>query len=227
MNDSPIRLFLGYDTRLPLEYHVFLQSVMRYASRPISVTPLFLNHLNGILTRKRAPDQLTDFTYSRFLIPYLCQYQGWAIFMDATDMMLRDDIAKLWDLKDDNYSVLLVKHPEIQGKHSFMNKSIDAYKMFNWSSLMLFNNAACSKLSTDYVNNASYHDLHQFKWLDDLNQIGEIPQRWNYLVGYHSPSTNVSLVHWTQGAPHLDSGNESVEYEEEWKKIKNELIHTL
>lgn len=224
-DNSPIRLFLGYDSRLPLPYHVFLQSMMKHASRPISVTPLALNHLDKILTRKRMPDQLTDFTYSRFLIPYLCQYEGWAIFMDATDMLLRDDIAKLWDLRDSQYDVLLVKHPDIQGQHSFMNKSIESYKMFNWSSLMLFNNAACMTLSIDYVNTASYHDLHQFKWIEDHNKIGELPKRWNYLVGYHPPSKNISLVHWTQGAPHLEGSDDRVEYEEEWKQIKDELIY--
>jgi hypothetical protein len=197
---------------------------MQHASRSISVTPLVLNHLKGILTRERMPDQLTDFTYSRFLIPYLCQFQGWAIFMDGTDMMLRDDIAKLWDLREAAYDLMLVKHQDIDGSHTFMNKSITSYKMFNWSSLMLFNNAKCAKLTPGYVNAASYHDLHQFKWLDHLDKIGELPQKWNYLVGYHPTSENVSLVHWTQGIPQFQDKNNLNGYELEWDQFKNKLL---
>ncbi|MBS0290018.1 MAG: hypothetical protein JSS07_08315 [Proteobacteria bacterium] len=90
-----IPLMVGYDDNLIFNYNVFLYSVNKYATEPITITPLKLSHLKKILTRTRAPNQLTDFSFSRFLVPYLCNYQGWAIFMDGTDMMLRDDIAKL------------------------------------------------------------------------------------------------------------------------------------
>ncbi len=222
-NELPIRLFVGYDTRLPLGFHTFLHSVIQHASSPISVTPLLLSNLGGIFTREKAPDQLTDFSYSRFLVPRLCDYKGWAIFMDGTDMMLRDDITRLWDLRDDNYDVMVVKHPDIEGEHAFMNKTVTSYKMFNWSSLMLFNNTKCTKLSADYVNSAPYHDLHQFKWLENLDRIGELPPKWNHLVGYHSPSKEVSLVHWTQGTPALKGYDDVLEYEHEWLNIKDEL----
>ncbi len=223
-NELPVRLFIGYDSRLPLGFHVFLQSVMQHSTVPISVTPLLLSNLQGIFTREKAPDQLTDFSYSRFIVPHLCDYKGWALFMDGTDMMLRDNISRLWDLRDDNYDVMVVKHPDIKGEHAFLNKTVSTYKMFNWSSLMLFNNAKCTKLSADYVNTASYHDLHQFKWLEHLDRLGELPQKWNHLVGYYPPSSDVSLVHWTQGAPHLEDITGDVEYEHEWHELKAKLV---
>lgn len=220
---TPIRLFVGYDPRLPFNYHVFMHSLMKHASLPVSVTPLVLNHLKAIWHREKTPDQLTDFSYTRFLVPSLCQFQGWAIFMDGTDMMLRDDIAKLWAMRDDNFDLMLVKHSDIKENHSFLNKTISTYPMFNWSSLMIFNNEKCKQLSNAYVHEASYHDLHQFKWLGNLDHIGALPMHWNHLVGYHPPINHASLVHWTQQAPSKQHKTNLSPYELEWHALANEL----
>ena len=96
--------------------------------------------------------------------------------------------------------------------------------MFNWSSLMLFNNAKCSQLTPEYVNNAAYHELHQFKWVKTLDNIGELPPRWNHLVGYSANNSDVALVHWTQGAPHLEGDTQKTEFEEEWFSYKNQMV---
>ncbi|MBS0286670.1 MAG: glycosyltransferase [Proteobacteria bacterium] len=218
MKNLPIRLFVGYFEWSPIHYHAFVQSVLQHATHPVAITPLKLNHLKGFFTRERTPDQLTDFSYSRFLVPYLCNYEGWAIFMDGADMMLREDISKLWALRDEAYDVMLVKHADIQGEHQFQGKTISSYKMFNWSSLMLFNNAKCTKLTLDYVNNADYHELHQFKWLAHVDRIGDLPATWNHLVGYHPPREDVALVHWTQGVPSMKAPS-GLAFEEEWRTL--------
>ena len=38
-------------------------------------------------------------------------YEGWAIFMDC-DMLCFSDINELWDLRDENYSLLCVHHDQ-------------------------------------------------------------------------------------------------------------------
>lgn len=222
MRDLPIRLFVGYFEWSPIHYHVFVQSVLNHATVPVAFTPLKLNNLQRFFTRQKTPNQLTDFSYSRFLVPYLCNYEGWAIFMDGSDMMLREDISKLWALRDEQYDLMLVKHEDIDGEHAFQGKSITSYNMFNWSSLMLFNNAKCKQLSLDYVNTAEYHDLHQFKWLENLDRIGEVPATWNHLVGYHAPRQDVSLVHWTQGVPNVN-GDSGLAFEKEWQEVKDSI----
>lgn len=224
LQDHRIHIFIGYDSRVPIGHHVCEQSIMEYSSLPVTITPLYLSTIKSIFTRQKDPTQLTDFTYSRFIVPHLCGYKGWSIFMDGNDMMVRKDIAELWNLRDDRYAVMVVKHPEFQGNHSFMGKVIETYPMLNWSSLMLFNNAQCKTLTSHYVNNANYHELHQFKWLDDGARIGELPNTWNHLVGYYSCREDAALVHWTLGAPYQGGEFEKSDYAEEWFEIKHKLV---
>ena len=65
--------------------------------------------MKNIFTRERNSLQSTEFSFSRFLVPHLCNYEGWAIFMDC-DMMVVDDIKNLWNLRDNKYAVMCVKH---------------------------------------------------------------------------------------------------------------------
>jgi len=104
-----IKLFIGYDPRETVAYYVMSHSIITRASQPISIAPLSLKNLGPLMTRERNPLQSTDFSFSRFLTPYLCGYTGWSIFMDC-DMLVLDDIAKLWELRDECYAVRVVKH---------------------------------------------------------------------------------------------------------------------
>jgi len=218
-----IRIFMGYDDRETVAYHVCAQSIIESSSLPVSITPLKLTHLKQVFDRKREPNQLTDFTYTRFLVPYLCQFAGWALFIDG-DMLIREDIANLWKLKDDMNSVMVVKHPEFKGIHTFLNNSIVSFTKFNWSSVMLFNNEKCTRLTPEYLKTADYHDLHQFKWIKDETEIGALPPTWNYLVGYNEHNSNASLVHWTLGGPYLSGEYETAEYAKDWFAMREKTF---
>jgi len=210
-----IRVFIGYDPREAITYSVLAHSILRHASCPVSITPLALNQLGGIYKRERNPLQSTDFSFTRFLTPYLSGFEGWSIFMDC-DMIVMDDINNLLSLADDQYAVQVVKHnhtPEESTK--FLGAPQSKYEKKNWSSVMLFNNAKCQILTPEYVNSASGLELHQFKWLESDNLIGEIPHRWNHLVGYDEPDNNVSLVHFTIGGPYFKE-YKNCEYAKEW-----------
>src|SRR5690554_5675645 len=104
-----IRVFIGYDPVEAVAYNVLQHSIHERSSHPVSFTPIRLSHLKGIFTRERDPKQSTEFSFSRFLTPYLSDYQGWSLFMDC-DVLCRTDIARLWDLRDDRYAVMVVKH---------------------------------------------------------------------------------------------------------------------
>jgi lipopolysaccharide biosynthesis glycosyltransferase len=118
-----IRVFIGFDPREAVAYHTLSHSILRHASTPVSITPLALCQLEpNLLWRERNPLQSTDFAFSRFLVPYLCGYKGWAIFVDC-DMLFTKDIKRLWDLRDEKYAVQVVKHDYTPSTNSkFLNQ---------------------------------------------------------------------------------------------------------
>ena len=104
-----IRVFIGFDSRMPAASSVLAHSIQARSTQPVSISLLSLKQLMHVFSRARNPLQSTEFSFSRFLVPYLCDYHGWAVFMD-NDMLVLDDIVKLWMLRDDRYAVQVVKH---------------------------------------------------------------------------------------------------------------------
>ncbi len=199
-----IRIFIGFDPRETVAWHVLTHSILARSTMPVSFIPLALNNLHGLMQRERDPLQSTDFSFSRFLVPHLSNYEGWSIFMDC-DMLMLDDVARLWALRDERYAVQCVKHNHVPAETAkFHNEKQTAYGKKNWSSVMLFNNAQCRALTPDYVNTASGLELHQFKWLGDDGLIGDLPAEWNHLVGYDQPRANVANAHYTSGGPYFN-----------------------
>lgn len=222
-NMSPIRVFIGYDPREAVAYSVLAHSIQQRASRPVSITPLMLSQLREIHSRERNALQSTDFAFTRFLVPYLCNFEGWAIFMDC-DMLMRADIADLWELRDDNFAVQVVKHDHVPREQTkFLGQKQTAYPKKNWSSVMLMNNARCKALTPDLVNSASGLHLHRFEWLGNEAEIGELPHRWNHLVGYDAPDPHAALAHFTLGGPYFGAYRDS-EYASEWLLAKAAML---
>ena len=219
-----IKVFIGYDPREAAAYSVLAHSIHARASVPVAVVPVMLSELKGVLTRERHPLQSTDFSFSRFLTPFLSDFQGWSIFMDC-DMLVLDDIARLYALRDERFAVMVVKHDHVPKEtRKFLDQPQTAYQKKNWSSVMLFNNARCRALTPDYVNTASGLELHQFKWLANDELIGEIPARWNHLVGYNAPNRDVSLVHYTLGGPYFQEYRDC-EYADEWRAARQDMLN--
>lgn len=206
-----IRVFIGYDPNETVAYHVASHSILRHASVPVSVTPLVLSQLP--MTRARDPRQSTEFSFSRFLVPWLCGFKGTAIFMDC-DVLVRADIAEL--VGERGKSVSVVKHlykPNPEDK--FLGQKQTIYEKKNWSSVMVFDCSGCAALTPQYVNTASGLELHQFKWLGGDYLIGNLDPAWNHLVGEQEPNPNAKLVHYTRGTPCFAKYREC-EFAEEW-----------
>lgn len=198
-----IRVFIGFDARETVAWHVLSHSILARSTEPVSITPLALGNLKSVFWREPTALQSTDFSFTRFLTPYLSAYEGWSLFMDC-DMLMREDVAKLWALRDDRYAVMCVQHDHRPSETTkFLDKPQTAYGKKNWSSVMLFNNARCRALTPEFVNTATGLELHQFKWLASDELIGALPQRWNHLVGYDTPEANASNVHFTIGGPYF------------------------
>jgi hypothetical protein len=218
-----IRVFIGYDQREAVAFGVLAHSIHHRASRPVAVAPVMLDQLKGVYKRERSALQSTDFSFSRFLVPWICGYEGWAIFMDC-DQLVLDDIARLWALRDDRYAVQVVKHNHVPKEEvKFLGSKQSKYEKKNWSSVMLMNCARCGALTPEYVNAASGLELHQFKWLESEALIGEIPTRWNHLVGYDAPRSDAALVHYTIGGPYF-AEYQDCEYSSEWFAEKAHML---
>ena len=138
-----IRIFIGYDPREAVAFNVLSHSINVRSSQPIAITPINLAQLKAKMWRTRANLQSTEFSFSRFLTPYLCNFEGWAIFMDC-DMLVLDDISKLWNLRDEKYTLQCVKHRHVpEEKIKFLNQTQTIYEKKNWSSVMLLNCDKC------------------------------------------------------------------------------------
>ncbi|WP_156381783.1 glycosyltransferase [Rhizobium sp. Leaf341] len=220
-NPNTVNILIGYDSKEIAAYHVLSQSLIKHSSLPLSITPIALDNVASIFTRERNSLQSTEFSFSRFLAPYLCNFEGWSIFMDC-DIIARKDIAELWALRDEQYSVMVCKH-DYQPKEDvkFLGQVQTKYEKKNWSSVMLFNNSRCTNLTPDYVSTRSGLELHQFKWLDGDHQIGGLPLKWNHLVGVYDYDPEAALVHYTEGGPYF-ADYADCDYADEWNAILNE-----
>jgi len=220
---SPIRVFIGFDGREDVAFSVLAHSIHRNASQPVSIAPVMLSQLGGVYRRDVNPLQSTQFSFSRFLTPWLCGYEGCAVFMDC-DMLVLDDIARLWALRDERYAVQVVKHVHVPKEDvKFLGAVQTRYEKKNWSSVMLMNCARCQALTPEYVNRASGLELHQFKWLEGEQLIGELPSKWNHLVGYDAPRRDASLAHFTIGGPYFEEYRDC-EYAAEWFAERDAML---
>jgi len=209
---TPLRIFIGYDSREPIAYHVLAHSILRRASIPVAITPLVQNQLrrgpNPLYWRERGPTESTEFSLTRFLVPYLSGYEGISVFMDC-DMLCRVDIAKLLDavLHTNKglgaWSVACCQHDYApRPDRKFLGQPQTTYPRKNWSSLMVFHNNSCRTLTPEYVNTASGLELHRLNWVHYDWEILSLPIEWNWLVGeYESGGEDAHILHYTLGGP--------------------------
>lgn len=218
-----VRIFIGFDPGQTVAYHVLTQSLLARSSLPLAITPIALRHLRDVFERERHPLQSTEFSFSRFLAPHLCGYEGWSLYLDC-DMLVRRDIAELWALRDPRFAVQVVQHDyETRAERKLLDQPQSSYPKKNWSSLMLFNNERCRALTREYVNTASGLELHQFAWLSSAEEIGALPDTWNHLVGEKPPCPEAALVHFTLGLPYLNDYR-NCEFAEEWKAEREAML---
>jgi len=218
-----INIFIGYDSKEKIAYHVLSESILRHSTKPVSITPIFLPNIKDDFLRERNNLSSTEFSFSRFIIPHLMHYQGWALFMDC-DMLMRTDIAELWNLRNQNYAVQVCKHDYTPKEDvKFLGQVQTKYEKKNWSSFMIMNCGKCTTLTPEYVNNASGLELHQFKWLESEDMIGSLPLEWNWLVGEYPYKKEVKNVHYTKGGPYFkDYAN--CDYSSEWYDVYTSMV---
>ena len=195
-----IPIFIGYDYREAIAYHVCANSIIRHSSKPVSFTPLALRNLQDY--QEKHTDGSNQFIYSRFLVPHLMGYKGWAIFMDG-DMLVRDDINKLWELRDETKAVQVVKHDyKTKMSEKYLGSKNENYPRKNWSSVILWNcgHPANAAVTPEFIQNATGAQVHRFTWLSD-DLIGSLPIEWNWLPDEFGANADAKLLHYTLGTP--------------------------
>jgi lipopolysaccharide biosynthesis glycosyltransferase len=217
-----IPIFIGYDPREAIAYHVCTNSIIRQSSHPVAISPLALNILKDY--DETHTDGSNHFIYSRFLVPHLMNYSGWAIFIDG-DMILRDDIAELWNLRDDTKAVMVIKH-EYQTRmvEKYLGSKNENYPRKNWSSVILWNceHPANRTVTPEFIQSATGAQVHRFSWLDD-SLIGELPKEWNWLDIEYNHDPDAKLVHYTLGTPCFHEFADRGSFANEWHR---ERIYT-
>lgn len=240
-----INVFIGWDSREPIAADVCAYSILKHASVPVNIHYLKLDDLEqqGILTRKREHDASTEFTYSRFLVPYLMKYFGKAIFCDC-DFLWTRDIKELYDEIKDK-SVYVVPHenygyvPKTKTKMDGQRQTV--YPKKNWSSMMAFNCGSldCQRLSLDAVNQQPLSYLHRFEWVNQEEKIGFLKPTWNWLSGYYSKKKwgDPGAIHYTDGGPWFNDNDippdmgiaswKDVQYGDVWLEYKQEYSQSI
>jgi len=211
-----IPVFIGYDPREAIAFHVCANSIIRNSSRPVSIIPVALNLFKDY--SETHTDGSNHFIYTRFLVPYLMSWTGSAIFIDG-DMIVRGDIAELWDLRDISKDVMVVKHDyKTKMKTKYLGSKNEDYPRKNWSSVIVWN---CNsfpnrKLTPEFVQSQPGSFLHRFSWLDN-ERIGELPIEWNWLPDEFGPNTDAKLLHYTLGTPSFHEFADTPQ-SEEWHR---------
>ena len=219
METPLIDVFIGYDSQEVVAFHVLCQSILKHCSQPVRFTPINLANLPAWFSRPRVSAQSTEFSFSRFLTPFLSGYRGWSLFMDC-DVLVRSDLAELLALRDDRYAVQVCQHDYApRDEVKFLKNPQTTYAKKNWSSVMLLNNARCRALTPDYVNTASGLDLHQFHWLENEGLIGGLPLEWNCLVGEYPFNPKAHVAHFTRGGPYFTAYRDC-DYADEWRSVR-------
>lgn len=217
LDKLPLSVWIGFDPREAACFAVARASVHKCSPQPIKVTGLVLDDLRrrGLYTRptERRDGKLwdaisrsnmsTEFAISRFLTPHLAG-RGLALFVDC-DVLFRVNVLEIFALADPTKAVSVVKHTHVPTSDTKMDDQVQtAYRRKNWSSVMLFNcdHPANRRLTPDVVNSFPGLNLHELCWLKD-DEVGELPQRFNYLVNYTRlpDGEEPAVVHWTDGAP--------------------------
>ena len=221
-------IYIGYDSKEDIAYRVCKHSILKRSSTDIKVCSLKLQELiaRNLYFRTIDPLASTEFTYSRFLVPALSNYKGWAIFCDC-DFIFFEDISLILNNLDDSKAIYCVKHDYTpKEKHKMDGQKQTIYPRKNWSSFIIFNceHSSNKKLTVDIVNSQKGSYLHQFKWLED-NEIGTLDERWNWLEGWTSQhnSQNPYAVHFTRGGPWFDEWQD-VEFAKEWLKERDDYL---
>ena len=205
-----LNVFIGHDSAYPTVSEVCAFSMKTRSSIDFELNFLRLQELSstGQYWREADPLASTEFTYLRYLVPFLCDYSGLALYCD-NDFLWQDGVHHLLAERAGESALCCVQHDHRPVETVKMDGKLQTvFPRKNWSSLMLFDcrHPAHKALTPHIVSTAPAAYLHQLQWLED-EQIGNLSNRWNWLEGWYSdqPDVRLGAIHFTRGGPWLES----------------------
>ncbi len=221
-----MKIYVGYDTREDIAWQVCRHSILRHASGPVEVYPLKQASLRELGLYTRDQDKAsTEFSITRFLVPYLGAHDGWTVFVDC-DFLFTGDIRTILDEIEPGKALHVVQHDYTPANAVKMDgKQQTVYPRKNWSSFMLFDNGhpAVKALTPEVVNRESPAYLHRFQWLSD-DRIGALDLKWNFLEGeYPRPAETPTAIHYTNGGPWFENCQE-VDFARDWLEERDRYL---
>lgn len=236
-----LKVFVGYDGREKAAYEVLKFSIEKYTHADVKVIPLYHKELRrqGYFHRPWLTEAITgnmmdlvdgrpfstEFSHTRFLVPELMKFKGWALFMDCDMIFNKSDIKELFDFCDDRFAVMCVQHRQNVKHGEKMDGAVQTnYRRKNWSSFMLFNcgHPSNRKLTKEVVNTATGGWLHGLSWLQD-SEIGILPDYYNWIEGTSRAQEHPRVIHYTEGGPWF-YGKKDVLYAEKWDELYNSMM---
>jgi len=227
---KPLRIYVGWDSREDIAYQVAKLSIEQLASVPVEIIPLKQKTLrkNGMYWRGGDKLASTEFTFTRFLIPELNEFDGWAMFIDC-DFVFRCDVKEIFDQADDQYAIMCAQHDYTPKEGIKMDgQKQTQYPRKNWSSMMLINcgHPCNQKVTKEFVNDPAKTGafLHRFSWLPD-SEVGELSHEYNWLVGWYTEPDDGSpkVLHYTEGGPWFPE-YENCEYANDYYKVERQYL---
>jgi lipopolysaccharide biosynthesis glycosyltransferase len=218
-----IPIFIGYDPREAIVFHVCVNSIIRHSTTPVQIIPLALSLFQDY--KETHTDGSNAFIYSRFLVPYLSNWLGHAIYIDG-DMVVKSDITKLWHMRNFLMDIQVVKHDyKTRMPVKYLGSKNEDYPRKNWSSVIIWNCESHPNrcLTPEYIMKSTGSHLHRFEWLQD-DRIGSIPIEWNWLPDEFGPNPNAKLLHYTLGAPCFKEFADT-DMAEDWHNEYNLTVH--
>lgn len=218
---SQDQIFIGYDPREAEAYDVCEYS-LRYSK--LKVNKLYSKDIPEY-NRDWGEPQSTDFTFTRFWVPYLSDWKGWSFFVDCDFLFLADPEWLITNLFSTDKAAYVCKHPAYIPNSQIKMDGVPQHRAYrkNWASFIAFNNEHPSNriLTPEYLNNHRPGlDFHQLRWLDD-EEIGSIPLEWNCLDDYYH-LYDPKAIHYTDGGPWFEDYQDTF-YSDLWKEAKKNL----
>lgn len=197
MADETIRVFVGADRSQALAVDVLAYSIRRHTTAPVEVTSmadLKLPEPEDIRQGSR-----TNFSFTRFAIPGLCNYEGKAVYMDA-DMQVFKDIRDLWGIGFQGEEKIQIQEEvpdEFQPKPGQVGAPQARKKQ---SSVMLLDCSRLNWVAEDIIKGLdgdyTYDELLSEICILRPEEIGwRVPFIWNSLETYVEGTT--ALTHYT------------------------------
>lgn len=226
-----LKVFVGYDSREDIAWQVCRHSILRHSDGGVDVIPIRQSALRelGLYTRPRDIHASTEFSLTRFLVPYLAAQSGWVIFCDC-DFLFTTDVRDVLNGLDPRKAVYCVQH-DYKPAHAVKmdGKRQVAYPRKNWSSFMVFNcdHPSVKALTPEIVNSATPAHLHRFEWIEPEDSIGALELDWNFLEGdYPKPDYTPRVIHYTNGGPWFDEW-QNCDFADLWTRERDMYLRSI